>query len=145
MNDAQVMALPIGLSDREGLVPFHAYLTNAGKNGLCAWENPATYSTTLTAIARAETLVQRGLLDTPNVVKIDVQDAELEGLRGLGSTLANPECRAIVIESNADALEAHHPIHELLSRNGFKMRRLVRQESTAHDPDNYMAERSRNT
>ncbi|MBK8284606.1 MAG: FkbM family methyltransferase [Ahniella sp.] len=141
LNSGRVQALPLGLSDQEALLPFHVCQTNSGRNGLHAWGEQSMYTTTLASIARADDLVDRGLLDAPNVVKIDVEGAELAVLQGMTGILARPECRAIVIEAGLDALSREHPINILLTNAGFQMRRLERREQTSHDLDNFIAER----
>lgn len=41
-------------------------------------------------------------LPTPNVVKMDIQGAELDAIRGLTETLSRPECRLVYVEVHAD-------------------------------------------
>lgn len=64
-------------------------------------------------------------LAVPAILKIDVEGAELDVLRGLEQTLAQPDCRAVLCEIHfallARAGRADHParICDLLTRHGF--------------------------
>ena len=64
---------------------------------------------------------------TPNVIKIDVEGAEIEVLRGMQKVLTSSDLRAIFIEVHSQILEqnGYHDaikiITQILNNNGFNI------------------------
>ncbi|AVQ00239.1 hypothetical protein C7S18_23135 [Ahniella affigens] len=141
LNHCAVQALPIGLADQSGFLPFHVCHNNFGRNTLGGFNDPESFTATLAAIATADSLVEQGLLPSPQVIKIDVEGAELAVLRGMRSILKRPDCLAIVIESDPDSDHPDSELRQLLPAAEWQLRRLQRRENTAHNLDNFLAQR----
>lgn len=59
---------------------------------------------TLVKLYPGDQLVESGKVDPPEVVKIDVEGAEFEVLKGMRKCLQTPQCRAIFIEVHPEYL-----------------------------------------
>jgi FkbM family methyltransferase len=72
----------------------------------------------------------------PNVVKIDVEGAELNVLIGMSSILNNPECRAVLIEVHLKQLHSQgidpNQIEKLMSSSGFSISHKMKRGSEIH-------------
>lgn len=64
-------------------------------------------------------------MPSPTVLKIDVEGAEMDALKGFDSTLARPECRLIYCELHEDRLQSQgysvSDIHAFLESRGFSV------------------------
>lgn len=141
LNQVRIQALPIGLADVEGVRKFHICHNNPGRNALGGFEDPDSFSETLAVLSTGDGLIDQGLLPAPNVIKIDVEGAEILVLRGLRKVLARPDCRAIVIEAEPDSDRPDSELRQLLPPEQFRLTRLQRREATGHRLDNFLAER----
>ena len=81
-------------------------------------------------------LVQSERLSPPDVVKIDVEGAELSVLRGLEQTLK--ECRLVYCEVHPALLESRqiepHKVSDFLEERGFNLEMLVVREASNEQP-----------
>lgn len=94
----------------------------------------------LTAIQSADSLIASGRIPAPTIVKIDTEGSEQAIFSGMTTGLKS--VRAIAFEAGSDVLESpDHPIRRLLDPLGFRYRLLVREEPTAHNLENFIAER----
>lgn len=90
--------------------------------------------------ARGDLMIERGAARAPNVIKLDVEGAELQALDGLGAALREPQLRAVLVEVHAAVLwnagikDAPRRIARQLEDNG-----LTRQ--TWLDASHLLAER----
>jgi FkbM family methyltransferase len=81
-------------------------------------------------VARGDDLLRRLGLRAPAIIKVDVEGAEEEVLRGLSSTLAGPSCHTLLCEVHFGQLEArgHREaparIESSLRAHGFRIRWL---------------------
>lgn len=73
---------------------------------------------------RLDELIEQFALPPPNHLKLDVDGAELEVLKGAGGVLRSSSLRSAMVEVNEEDAEA---ITELLTRNGLVLR-------SRHDP-----------
>jgi FkbM family methyltransferase len=78
----------------------------------------------------------------PNHIKLDVDGAELEVLRGAERTLGDPSLRSILLELEP-ALPNAQATLMLLERFGFKVRSRRSHGATALDTSNFILERER--
>lgn len=66
-----------------------------------------------------DNLVARGVIPAPNHIKIDVDGIEPKIIQGARATLANPELRSVLIETNTN-LESHRDMVETMLARGFR-------------------------
>lgn len=105
LNDGtNVTVVPLGLSDKSGPHDFYANTNSAaGTHSLIA-QNPDAEKITV-ELTTADDFLLAGN-PCPNVVKIDVEGAELSVLRGMSDTLRNPELKAVLCEVHFAVLES---------------------------------------
>ena len=92
------MVLPVALAADDGFAQLRlGPRTNTGMNSLCPGERgPGTIEV---ATRRADSLLGEGLCEAPDIMKIDVEGAELAVFHGAAGLLRSPRLRAIVFES----------------------------------------------
>ncbi|WP_227379247.1 FkbM family methyltransferase [Haladaptatus halobius] len=85
-------------------------------------------------ICRGETLVESGRYPAPNILKIDVEGAELKVLQGFGDILS--EVRVVYAELHHDLSAAYgtstEEIEEYLCDHGFDVKRLNERSDAYH-------------
>lgn len=130
LNDgANVTVVPLGLSDISGQHDFYANAnSSAGTHSLIA-HNPDSEKITI-ELTTADEFVQEGN-PCPNVIKVDVEGAELSVFRGMAETLKNPELHAVLCEvhfailENSGQREAPAEIAHLLKQAGLSDQKWV--------------------
>lgn len=142
LNSVTAQILPIALDQETELKPFHICINNSGRNALDTWGDTSFYYRTLVQCFRADDLVHSGHLSAPNVIKIDVEGAELNVLKGMCEILQNSACIRIIFEAGIDVLDSNNPINKLLGSFGFQIFQLSRNESTHHNLENFVADRT---
>lgn len=144
LNKVNLRLSALALSDSSG--SFELYVPPLGAGGratLCRdYAGPDWRRVTVTT-ARADELILSGELPMPNLMKVDVEGAEVKVLSGFGDLLSDPRLRAVVIEGvpGLDRSESTDPLALILRRAGFQLRVLERREPTMHDLENYVATR----
>ena len=88
----------IALSDKVGELQFCEDLANPGENGLRAKGKTVVQSTTLTTWAKAN------MVNRVNLIKIDVEGAEVMVLQGAKDFLCKQKNLIVAIECNPSAL-----------------------------------------
>ncbi|MCH7944857.1 MAG: FkbM family methyltransferase [Armatimonadetes bacterium] len=87
-------------------------------------------------VARGDDLVATGALPAPNVIKIDVEGAELGVLEGLAQALRGPACRLVLCEVHADMLSlggrAPEEVEQWLRDAGFTRFEHARRGTEDH-------------
>jgi FkbM family methyltransferase len=119
-----VTPLPVVLGERTALARFGYATLEAGAashvgisgHGAVAYSQPML-------MFRLDDLVERFSLPAPQHVKLDVDGAELEVLRGAGALLADAELRSVLVEV-PQPLESE--IEHVMGANG--LRRSVQEE-----------------
>lgn len=114
----------MALSDREGFFPLMAKFTrNVGQSGFN--RNPHTKYDGVVHVAtvRGDALIERGLAEAPDLLKLDVEGHEPAVLEGLGEHLKSPKLRAVLYE-NCSFFEGHQRVPALLKDAGFKLEML---------------------
>lgn len=133
---------PIALAEDDGFAEFTiGPQNNHGMNSLVHRPGAVTIQV---QTARGDTLVEEKRIRVPNVVKIDVEGAELSVLKGLQGLLADNTLRAIVFESACG--ENHLPrdfsLVEILQSYNFTISELCcSDESVLDGVTNYLATR----
>ncbi len=140
-NHAVVQVMSLALDETTGIKPFHICTNNRGRNALETWGDQRDYQPTLASCVKADDLTAAGYLPAPNVVKIDVEGAELRVLQGMQRTLQHPNCARVIFEASVDVLQSTNDINQLLTRYGFRVRQLARAEGTSHDLENFVADK----
>jgi FkbM family methyltransferase len=144
LNRASVRLWPFALDERDGITDL--YLSAAGNSGMTTVRprDRALFTRAGTvATARADTLIATGRIQSPTVVKLDVEGSEAAVLRGFGSSLSDPRLHLIVLECAAEILadSGGNPLRLLLLDAGFRLHGLSRNEATAHGLINVAATR----
>jgi len=95
-NDLSAMTIDLALADskREGILEYGIQPEKAdSKRG---WK---------VKIDEGDSVISQKGLPQPNVMKIDVEGAELSVLRGLKSAISSEDCRLLYIETHPEKLE----------------------------------------
>ncbi len=144
INGAPIDLQAYALSDQSGARPFFA--NNSGNPGMSTLHPVGNFKYDqrfVVATQSAAEVIDRGFASPPNAMILDAEGAEIEVLRGFGRHLASPSLRALVFETGNDFLDSREPaeLHALVTAAGFTVRKLVRNESTAHGLSNFLATR----
>jgi len=121
-----VQILNVGLSDSEAQLPMHLADDPEGTTNTFLATRSDTPGVVELTVHAGDALRRDEGLPTPNVLKIDVEGFEPEVLRGLDSTLREPDCRMVLCEVHFALLESrgqkHAPeeIRRYLSERGFQ-------------------------
>ena len=125
---ANVIPLQVALSDTTRLDWFNYSNLSPGKAlhsfGSNVDQKGQTFEPILKASVlgfRLDDLVRYFGIEVPNLVKLDVDGAELSILRGATQTLADRALRTILVEMEEDSSEELE-IVELLNENGFELK-----------------------
>ena len=73
-------------------------------------------------VVRLDSLVERGEIRPPNVMKIDVECSEVKALEGAAATIARYRPRILLATHNR---ELHAECVELLERRGYRVEMLA--------------------
>jgi len=123
----QVVAFNVGLSERnENSKMFIRDIQGSGMGSIMArYQNILGEKKTMEVpvrMVRGNGFLQEEKIPLPNIIKIDVEGAELAVLRGLGTSLQNPKCRFILCEIHPHFLtEPPEQIEKLLKAYGFRI------------------------
>lgn len=118
------------LSDAEGEAALHVVGQEAGAGAHTLKGSADADGRVDVTLARGDALVADGEYDLPNLVKVDVEGAELEVLRGMEGTLADPDCRAVFVEVHRSHGVGVSEVRDLLETAGFAVERLQDRGST---------------
>lgn len=135
-----ITALPIALSDRTGLAPFH-YSTLASGGALHTLDDPIDYKgdpftpvfTQSVVAFDLDRLIAQFCLPPPTHIKIDVDGLEQSVLTGAMGTLAAPSVRSLLVELDGDP----DPVVSLLGGLGFKVQDRWKDAAGGEDTWNY--------
>lgn len=111
LNDCQEKIIPfnVALSDKTNLFSFNYSDINPGAAGHSLKESITENGKNFKPIFiqpilsyRLDDLIKQFSLDLPNLIKIDVDGAELNIIKGAENTLSNPFLRSVLIEINEE-------------------------------------------
>lgn len=122
-----IIPLQIALNDATTLTNFHYsnILPGAAMHGL---ENPVAeegkpfepkYTQTVLSYTLDDFIKQFSIKE-PNLIKIDVDGAELRVLKGAENILSKPSLRSLLVELNEEH-SIYHPIIEIIQSKNFKL------------------------
>jgi len=89
-----------------------------------------------TQVYRGDDFIEKKKLESPNVIKIDVEGAELEVLKGLEKTLEDENLRTIFIELHPKRIEKFggniEDLKTLLNKKEFKVTKIGNRNKEEH-------------
>jgi FkbM family methyltransferase len=144
LSSVEIEVCPIALGAKAHYAQLHVSGEgNPGMTTLKPWSEAQYESTMSVWCDRADGLVARGELPEPTLAKIDVEGTESEVLDGFGELLHRQSLKLVIFEAEPglDEAQCDHPLAAKLRAAGFVVRVLPRREQTAHNLDNYAAER----
>lgn len=115
------------LSDEDGSARLHIHGDDSG-GGQHSLVEEGDDSVPV-ALVRAETFVDEGG-PAPNVLKIDVEGAELGVLDGMLELLSDDRCRAVLVEVHHDHGVSTESVDERLHTAGFETQAIERRGGT---------------
>lgn len=122
LGNVEVLQLALGRQD--GKLSFQQGADDLGATSRVCDAGPGSDEV---QVRSGRSLIEQGVVDAPNLIKIDVEGFELEVLEGLGDRLASPELRAIGVEVHFGILQergmpqAPHLIERMLLEKGFSV------------------------
>lgn len=135
LNGVLVQVICLGLGSKPGIRILHTMRNgNPGMGTFEPWSE-ARYDLKLTCpIESGDRLIELGLVPQPSAIKLDVEGGEADAVRGMGRTLSSG--RMLLVAEGGDELQ------KLLESIGFSnVRKLERNEPTAHNLSNFLAVR----
>lgn len=128
LNDAPVECVQYALSDTEEDTGFTLNGGPAEARGRLSLADESGANSTSVHTVPGDQLVERNEIPPPDVIKIDVEGAELDVVRGLKETLSREECRLVYCECHPDLLEDQNQtcadVEFALERAGFDVQRM---------------------
>jgi len=118
----------VGCWSQNGVLSLHKGIGNLGEHSFVEVVGPASISVQVRTL---DSIVSELGVDAVDVLKIDVQRAEAEVLKGASHVLGESSALSVILEEMGDPETAESL--QILRDNGFKIRRL--------DVFNYLAER----
>lgn len=130
LNSINADIFQLALSDEEGTVELSSKGSEAGlgEHSLDTTESESTIPVT---VRRLDTIRDEHNLPVPTVVKIDVEGAELNVLRGATETFSDPKCETIYCEVHPERVESfdgsYSEVQNQLIDLGFELAVLDRE------------------
>ncbi|MGB9965892.1 FkbM family methyltransferase [Halobacterium hubeiense] len=128
LNDINPSVEGRALSDHDGTVSLHLTGEHVAEGGNSLVNRSGTEKVIQVETVTGDTFVYEEGHPAPDIVKLDVEGAEKEVLRGMRQVLNESECRAIYYESHQDGDD----VHDLLRSVGFTIDTLQSRGSETH-------------
>lgn len=144
-NGIEATVFQRALSDSGGevelAVAVESHTTSPGHNLIELNESVSEYGedsneTVAAQMTHGDELVAEGEVPPPTVLKVDVEGAEYNALRGLEKTLKRDDCRVVYCEVHRKHLErfgaSESELREFLMSCGFELRNLNDHDTKYH-------------
>lgn len=138
LNSYQAKILPIALSNKDGIGVFnltqeydstvgHAgHILSSAKNNSETEYSPVDQLPVI--LRQGDSMINEGVIQSPTVIKIDVDGSEHLVLEGLSETLSRDSCRLVYVENHRGLLEEigvdWRSIEKTIEGYGFETSRL---------------------
>lgn len=123
-NDLSAITIDIALADTNGEGILEYGIRPEKSKSKRGWR---------VKLDRGDSVISKKGLSQPNVLKIDVEGAELSVLRGLKKTINSNQCRLLYIETHPEKLDRFNgdinELYDLLQNAGFSISTVNRRES----------------
>lgn len=122
-----VMPMNYALGDIDGSTILHTSSSaNIGTHSLVQRNDyPVSEKGITVEIRKGDSIVTAGIIDSPTIVKIDVEGAEFNVLKGMKEILSNPKLRLVQIEIHPKILplfgSATEDIYRMMNESKFKV------------------------
>jgi FkbM family methyltransferase len=131
LNGADVSVFECALADSAGNSELSIALDKVGSAGHSLVSDEGFDTITVPKV-RGDNFIADESLPAPTVLKIDVEGAEYQVLRGLESTLSRPDCRMVYCETHADRLRSQgvsvSDVQDELASHGFSVTEVTVRE-----------------
>ncbi|MFP9059021.1 FkbM family methyltransferase [Natrialbaceae archaeon A-chndr2] len=130
LNDVDGTIFQMALSDEEGTFELSSEGSEAGlgEHSLNTTQSESTVSVT---VRQLDSLRTEHDIPVPTIIKIDVEGAELDVLKGATETLSEPNCKTIYCEIHPGRIKAFggssEALRDHLSELGFEIEDLDRE------------------
>lgn len=137
VNGVRGRTLQFALSDVESVVPFDLGEGEAGvgKSSMVDSDHCGKKSVMNVRTVPGDTLIERGEVPSPSVMKVDVEGAEAKVLNGLSETLNGSSCRLVYCEIHHDKLHEFEStaaeIRQQFREAGFELSMIYERDSTS--------------
>jgi FkbM family methyltransferase len=140
LNDLDIQLMNFPLSDKLELTKIFSAHGNHGRSTLApggkgGYKDHPNYVFGISA----DFLVMNGFLPSPHVVKLDVEGYELNVIKGMCGILKEGKTEKIVFEAIHSFLDEDSELKQILTGFQYKFRKLIRNEKTHHNLDNFEA------
>jgi FkbM family methyltransferase len=116
-----------GLGDIDGAAILHTSSSaNIGTHSLVQRNDyPVSEKGISVEIRKGDCIITTGTIETPSIVKIDVEGAELNVLKGMKEILSNPKLRIVQIEIHPKILplfgSSSEDVYRIMNESNFKV------------------------
>ncbi|WP_115865082.1 FkbM family methyltransferase [Halorussus litoreus] len=131
LNGVSARVAQCALSNRTGAMAFRTTGSDGvGGSGVVVDDEmkPQTdhgASETTVGVVRGDELAESESIPSPSVLKIDVEGAEYDALRGLDGVLADEDCRLVYCDVCSEMTDVpDEAVHGLLRDHGFEVERI---------------------